>query len=72
MDESKHVPQKDDDEAAEPAGDVDAYESEWYEVLKRRAEELGEEPVAEEVVLAAAESTVETAAAPEAPATPAQ
>ena len=32
-----------DDEAAKPAGEVEAYESEWYEVLKRRAEELEEE-----------------------------
>ena len=29
-----------DDAAPKPVGDVDAYESEWYEVLKRRAEEL--------------------------------
>jgi hypothetical protein len=28
---------------AKPAGEVEAYESEWYEVLKRRAEELEEE-----------------------------
>ena len=26
--------------APRPASDVEAYESEWYEVLKRRAEEL--------------------------------
>jgi hypothetical protein len=29
-----------DDAPPKPVGDVDAYESEWYEVLKRRAEEL--------------------------------
>ncbi len=32
--------QQDDEAAPKPVGDVDAYESEWYEVLKRRAEEL--------------------------------
>jgi hypothetical protein len=26
-----------------PAGETEAYESEWYEVLKRRAEELEDE-----------------------------
>ena len=30
-------------EATKPAGEVEAYESEWYEVLKRRAEELEDE-----------------------------
>ena len=30
-------------EATKPAGEIEAYESEWYEVLKRRAEELEEE-----------------------------
>jgi len=39
---------KDDDAAPTPVSDVEAYESEWYEVLKRRSEELaaeGEEAV---------------------------
>ena len=30
-------------EGTKPAGEVEAYESEWYEVLKRRAEELEDE-----------------------------
>lgn len=34
---------KDDETAPKPAGDVEAYESEWYEVLKRRAEEADAE-----------------------------
>ena len=33
-------PEEDDETPPKSVGDVDAYESEWYEVLKRRAEEL--------------------------------
>ena len=41
--DSDQSPEDDAEEAAkQAAADVDSYESEWYEVLKRRAEELEE------------------------------
>jgi hypothetical protein len=49
MDETEEVTRDDreqvatEGETAKSAADVEAYESEWYEVLKRRAEELEEE-----------------------------
>lgn len=50
MDETEEATRDDAEEVtteggaeAKPAGETEAYESEWYEVLKRRAEELEEE-----------------------------
>jgi hypothetical protein len=42
-DETEPATTDDDGAEAKPAGETEAYESEWYEVLKRRAEELEEE-----------------------------
>jgi hypothetical protein len=33
-------PPEDENDEAKPASEVESYESEWYEVLKRRAERL--------------------------------
>jgi hypothetical protein len=33
-------PPEDESDETTPANEVESYESEWYEVLKRRAEEL--------------------------------
>jgi hypothetical protein len=37
--DAKRTPENESDETV-PANEVESYESEWYEVLKRRAEEL--------------------------------
>lgn len=36
----ENEPPKDENDETKPANEVESYESEWYEVLKRRAEEL--------------------------------
>lgn len=51
MDDTEQATEDEEQGAPEPAteattpaaGEIEAYESEWYEVLKRRAEELEEE-----------------------------
>jgi hypothetical protein len=43
MDETEQTPHEDDVATTTPASATEAYESEWYEVLKRRAEELEDE-----------------------------
>lgn len=43
MNDSTKAPPEDEAGTGAPAGETDAYESEWYEVLKRRAEELADE-----------------------------
>ena len=39
-DTEKKAPEDEEETAKRAASDVESYESEWYEVLKRRAEEL--------------------------------
>ena len=43
MDETEQTPHEDETTTTRPASETEAYESEWYEVLKRRAEELEDE-----------------------------
>jgi hypothetical protein len=38
--DTEGTPPKDDSDEAVPTNEVESYESEWYEVLKRRSEEL--------------------------------
>ena len=38
--DTENEPPKDENDETKPANGVESYESEWYEVLKRRAEEL--------------------------------
>lgn len=38
--DTKGGPPEDESDETKPANEVESYESEWYEVLKRRAEEL--------------------------------
>jgi hypothetical protein len=38
--DTESKPSEDESDEAKPANEVESYESEWYEVLKRRAEEL--------------------------------
>jgi hypothetical protein len=38
--DTKNGSPKDENDETKPANEVESYESEWYEVLKRRAEEL--------------------------------
>ena len=38
--DTESKPSKDESDEATPANEVESYESEWYEVLKRRSEEL--------------------------------
>lgn len=42
MDDTEQARRDEAEEAAKKAAAVEAYESEWYEVLKRRAAELEE------------------------------
>lgn len=52
--DTDQAPEDDAEEAAKKAAaDVESYESEWYEVLKRRAAELEEAGEASEVAEAA-------------------
>jgi len=48
MEDTKKAPEDDEETPQRAASDVESYESEWYEVLKRRAEELEEEDAAED------------------------
>lgn len=50
MEDTESGPPDDESDETTPANGVESYESEWYEVLKRRAEELeadGESPETE-------------------------
>ncbi len=38
--DTEREPPKDENDETKPASEVESYESEWYQVLKRRAEEL--------------------------------
>ena len=38
--DTESKPPEDENDETTPANEVESYESEWYEVLKRRAEEL--------------------------------
>ena len=48
MDDTEQARRDEAEEAAKKAAAVEAYESEWYEVLKRRAAELEENGEAEQ------------------------
>ena len=48
MDDTERVTEDEAKETARKAAAVEAYESEWYEVLKRRAAELEEDTDAAE------------------------
>ena len=43
MENTEKTPEDEQDPSHRVPSDVESYESEWYEVLKRRAEELEEE-----------------------------
>jgi hypothetical protein len=48
MDDTEQARRDEAEEAAKKAAAVEAYESEWYEVLKRRAAELEDDGEAEQ------------------------
>ena len=48
MEDTKKTPEDEEETPQRVASDVESYESEWYEVLKRRAEELEEEDATDE------------------------
>jgi hypothetical protein len=43
MEDTKKAPEDEEETPQRAASDVESYESEWYEVLKRRAQEPQEE-----------------------------